>query len=103
VIFAILDGNSSHITCEHLKSALALWRYSVDSARIIFGESEANPRAQQLLDFLEVGRKSKEAICSDCFKRDLIKPEIDRLLQELMAASKVASFAVRGGPWPLAR
>jgi hypothetical protein len=70
MIYAILDGNTSHITCEHLEGALALWRYLADSARIIFGESEANPWAQQLqlLDFLEDGPKSKEAICSDCFK-----------------------------------
>jgi hypothetical protein len=80
MIYAILDGNTSHITCEHLESALALWRYSADSARIILGESEANPQAQQLLEFLGDGPKSKEAIRSDCFKRNLLKPQIDRLL-----------------------
>src|SRR5262249_24522187 len=42
MIYAMLDA-SDLIKPEHIEAALALWRYSVDSATIIFGQREADP------------------------------------------------------------
>ena len=36
------------ITLPHLEAALAVWRYSLDSARWIFGESLGDPTADDI-------------------------------------------------------
>jgi len=46
-LYALIDACQA-ITLEHLKAALALWRYCLDSARFIFGDSLANPIADDL-------------------------------------------------------
>lgn len=51
MLYALLDGQSV-IAVDHLQAALALWSYCDESARIIFGESEAeggDALEQQLL------------------------------------------------------
>jgi hypothetical protein len=42
LIYALLDC-SERICLEHLEAGLAVWRYSVDSARWIFGDSLGDP------------------------------------------------------------
>jgi hypothetical protein len=90
MIYAMLDG-SDLIRPEHIEAAMALWRYSVDSATIIFGRREADPRAQKLMDFLpEDGRPvRREKIISDCFKRNILQPDLDVVLAELMQANRI--------------
>jgi len=50
-IYAPLDG-SSIINVQHLKAALAVWRYVEESVRYIFGSALGNPIADRLLDAL---------------------------------------------------
>lgn len=54
LIYALLDGSTT-MTARHLGSALAVWRYSQASARLIFGQSDAvaeDPLEQQLLGLI---------------------------------------------------
>lgn len=52
LIYALLD-HSDVICVPHLKAALALWDYSVESARWIFGDALGDPVADRLLAALK--------------------------------------------------
>ena len=52
LIYALLDGGKE-IRTQHLKAALAVWRYCVDSARYIFGESLGDKLADRILHALK--------------------------------------------------
>jgi hypothetical protein len=92
LIYALLDG-ANEIRHDHLEAAMATWRYSADSARVIFGERDADPNAQRLLDFLADGRpKSKEAIRTDCFRRNVLAPDIDRILLRLLNSNRITAM-----------
>jgi hypothetical protein len=47
LIYALLDCSAT-IGHEHLEAALAVWRYSADSARWIFGDSLGDPTADEI-------------------------------------------------------
>ncbi|RQD77728.1 MAG: DUF3987 domain-containing protein [Candidatus Syntrophonatronum acetioxidans] len=51
-IYALLDL-SNIIKVEHLKAALAVWRYAEDSARFIFGDTLGDPIADEILKALK--------------------------------------------------
>jgi hypothetical protein len=51
-IYALLD-KSATVREEHLKAALALWRYSEASAQYIFGTALGHPIADDLLSYLK--------------------------------------------------
>jgi hypothetical protein len=51
MLYAVLDG-AAEIEVEHIKAAVAFWRYSEASALRIFGSEELSREAQLLLDFL---------------------------------------------------
>jgi hypothetical protein len=98
--YAMLDGYDL-IKPEHIEAALALWRYSVDSVTIIFGQREADPRAQKLIDFLPedgspVGR---EQIITECFGKNILKPDLDVVINALMQGNRIYSKSVppKGG------
>ena len=48
LIYALLDSASA-IRVEHLRAALALWRYCEASARYIWGDSLGDPMADEIL------------------------------------------------------
>ncbi len=50
-IYALLDA-SKVVRREHLKAALAVWRYCEDSARFIFGDALGDPVADEILQLL---------------------------------------------------
>jgi hypothetical protein len=50
-IYALLDC-SKIIRVEHLRAALAVWRYAEDSARYIFGDALGDPVADAILNAL---------------------------------------------------
>jgi hypothetical protein len=50
-VYAVLD-KSLEISLAHLEAAFALWRYSEDSARYIFGEALGDPVADTILQAL---------------------------------------------------
>jgi len=47
--YALLDGSST-IREEHLRAALALWRYCRHSARLIFGDASGDPLLDRVLE-----------------------------------------------------
>jgi hypothetical protein len=47
----VLDGRTQ-IGAEHLRAALAVWRYCDDSARYEFGDAVGDPVADELLEAL---------------------------------------------------
>jgi hypothetical protein len=62
LIYALLDG-AEEIRAEHLRAALAVWRYCEDSARYIFGDSVGDPVADTILRELRAdGRLTRSEI-----------------------------------------
>jgi hypothetical protein len=51
LIYALLD-KSPLITCDHLRAAMELWRYSEQSVRFIFGDRIGNVVAERILKAL---------------------------------------------------
>ena len=98
-VYAMLDGKES-MTSDHLEAALALWRYSSDSAKFIFGEREVDEKAQKILDFLAEGPRKREDIRSDCLQRRVLAPDLDRVLADLVQAGRIAvePLATKGRP-----
>jgi hypothetical protein len=98
LIYALLD-RSRVITEEHLRSALALWRYCDASAGFIFGHKTGNTLADKLYSFLQQGDQTMTAI-SDYLGRNKTEEEIDRALATLESAGLVRSRVekTRGRP-----
>lgn len=87
LIYALLD-RSTRIRKAHLRAALALWEYSSESCRFIFGDRLGDPIADELLELL---RKSPDG-CSrteirDHFQRNKKRARIDECLRKLEAAN----------------
>jgi hypothetical protein len=85
-----LLGKSAAIEIEHLRAALALWRYSEDSARYIFGDRVGDPTADEILQLLRNTRGwvTRNEIM-DHFKRNKSSAEIGRALAVLQSLGLV--------------
>ncbi|HUG63985.1 MAG TPA: bifunctional DNA primase/polymerase [Gaiellaceae bacterium] len=57
LLYALLD-RAKLVQPEHLRAALALWRYSERSVRFLFGDSTGNPDADVILRALRENRES---------------------------------------------
>ena len=89
LIYALLDC-SDMIGHHHLEAALAVWRYSADSARWIFGDSLGDPTAD------EIWAATKERSAgvtrtevSDMVSRNKKRREIERALTVLEEAGRL--------------
>lgn len=60
-LYALFD-TSVVVQREHIKAALALWEYSENSCRYIFGASTKNATEAEILDALEQGHMTQNAI-----------------------------------------
>jgi hypothetical protein len=77
-IYATLD-RSEQIDLAHLEAALAVWRYSLDSARWIFGDTLGDPTADEIWALAKdrpAGVTRSEV--RDLFSRNKKAREIDR-------------------------
>jgi hypothetical protein len=87
VIYSLLDprpDGGATVCLEHLEAALALWRYSVESAAFIFGQSLGDPTADSILSQLKStpeGMTRKEI--SDHLGRHQSAAELDRAVTAL--------------------
>jgi len=82
--YALLDC-SPVIRAEHLKAALAIWRYAEESARFIFGDSLGDPVADDLLKVLkEAPQGLTRTEISNHFGRNKSAREIGRALGVLL-------------------
>ncbi|MDQ0339701.1 hypothetical protein J2S00_002494 [Caldalkalibacillus uzonensis] len=91
-IYALLDM-SPVVRVEHLKAALAVFEYCLESTKFIFGQPERfkdDERAKRLL--IELKRNPQgmtRTEVSDLFNRNLSKQEIDNLVKKLSDAGYV--------------
>jgi hypothetical protein len=91
VIYALLDG-SRVIEAEHVKAALAVWRYCEQSVRSIFGESTGNDYADRILEELEsVAPKwvARSEFNKRLFSNHATKAELDQAIALLLAAGVI--------------
>ena len=89
LIYALLDC-SEQIAIEHLQAALAVWRYSADSATWIFGDSLGDPTADEIWSAAKerpTGVTRTEI--SDMFSRNKKRREIERALGVLEDAGRL--------------
>jgi hypothetical protein len=101
MIYALLDC-SDVIRAEHLRAALAVWRYCEDSARYIFGDALGDQTADEILRALR--QRSDGMTRNDIrehFARNKPSPEIGRalgVLQEYGLARMVREQDGQGRP-----
>jgi hypothetical protein len=81
MIYALLD-QSKLIQVEHLRAALAVWRYCDDSARCLFGSSLGDRTADELLAALRASEDglTRSQMSIDVFGRHKGADEIGRAL-----------------------
>jgi hypothetical protein len=100
-IYATLDL-SEQIALAHLEAALAVWRYSLDSARWIFGDTLGDPTADEIWALAKdrpAGVTRSEV--RDLFSRNKKAREIDRaltVLEEAGRLTRTSSADGRGRP-----
>jgi hypothetical protein len=89
-VYAVLDGRTQ-IGVEHLRAALAVWRYCEQSARYVFGDAVGDPVADELLAAL---RSRPEGMTRteirDLFGRHRSGSRIDAALAILAEAGMAA-------------
>jgi len=100
-IYATLDC-AEQIALAHLEAALAVWRYSLDSARWIFGDSLGDPTADEIW---ALARDRPQGVTRsemrDLFSRNKKAREIDRaltVLEEAGRLTRASSADGRGRP-----
>jgi hypothetical protein len=89
LIYALLDC-SERICLEHLEAGLAVWNYSADSGRWIFGDSLGDPTADEIWAAAKdrpAGVTRTEV--SDMFSRNKKRREIERALAVLEDAGRL--------------
>ncbi len=102
-IYALLDCSAA-IRVEHLRAALALWRYCEASAEYIFGDGLGDPVADDLICELRKhsGTGMTETQIRDHFNHHK-SDEIDRALALLESRELVLSISVSTGGRPARR
>jgi hypothetical protein len=85
LIYALLD-KSNLIEKEHLEAALAVWQYSENSARYIFGEQLENRDAQKILNALQENSETGLARSEirDLFDRHITNQKLNAALSLLL-------------------
>ena len=98
MVYALLDG-STLIRAEHLRAALALWRYAEQSARLIFGEASGDPLADEI--FVALRRAGTTGLTrteiSALFSRNRDAGQIQRALAALSRLGRARVERSRGG------
>jgi hypothetical protein len=99
-LYALLDG-SVLIRAEHLKAALAVWRYAEDSARFIFGDTLGDPTADEILSQLRSRAEGMtRTVIRDHFKRNKSSGEICRALGVLQEYGRARMRRSQDGNGP---
>jgi uncharacterized protein DUF3987 len=85
MIYALADGAVSVIGVDHLRAALALWKYCADSARVLFGDLSGSSDLDRLADFIASASEGRTATeVSGLFGRNKPSAELSKLLDELV-------------------
>jgi len=83
--YALADA-SAKIKLVHQQAALALWQYSFDSAKYLFGQRLSDPRAQRIWEALKVRTEgmTRNAIQDEIFQRNISSEALTEVLQSLI-------------------
>lgn len=103
MLYALL-GRSARIRRSDLESALAVWRYSFDSARFLFGDALGDPDADAILRALRgaPGGLTRTKI-RDLFGRNRKEEQIQRALDVLLEHGLVVKEIEETGGRPAER
>lgn len=99
-IYAVLDLSPT-VRIEHLRAALEIWRYSVDTAQLLFGGGTGDSTADRILEFLgesPLGLTRKQI--NDAFDRHKSAKELGRALGDLTRMGLVESVTKKTGGRP---
>lgn len=78
LIYALLDKRSE-VTVQHLRAALAVWRYAADSAALLFGRALGDPTADAVLAAVRAEATGlRRTDLSSHFSRHRSSAELDR-------------------------
>ena len=100
MIYSLLDS-SAVIHPEHLKAALAMWRYCQESAQFIFSGREINPFSNRVLDLLRSSGGMSTTEIYNAFDRHITKRQLERGgHRESVSQRKVEIQTVKGGGRP---
>jgi hypothetical protein len=100
LIYALFDC-SSVIRVEHLKAALALWRYCEQSAAIIFGKRLGDPTADRILEAIRTSQTGlSDTDIYELFGRNKSANERTRALLLLQRLGLVAATQEQTGGRP---
>jgi len=96
MIYALADGTET-IEVDHLKAALAVWRYCDSSARILFGEDEGETDSvsSKMLEILQEGPKTKTEIRNRLSSSPTVRKSLGSTLEDLIASGKLESDGQR--------
>lgn len=101
LVYALMD-RAKRIELQHLQAALALWRYSEASVRLIFGDRLGDPVADRILRALrEAGRRGvTRTEINNLFKGSKHTGDLDAALELLRKRGKATSTTVQTGGRP---
>ncbi len=97
-VYSLLDCEQ-FIFPEHLRAALAFWRFAERSARFIFGEAMGDPDADRLLAALRSapGGLSRTQIRVDVFQKNKSSARIAQILGRLLERNLVRTEKIDTG------
>lgn len=103
-LYAILDL-SRRVQREHIEAALALWEYSEESARYIFGDATGDPEADAILDGLRANGESglTRTQIRDLFQRNRSAERINQALALLLKMGRAGQVSEDTGGRPVER
>jgi hypothetical protein len=89
MIYALAD-RSREIRREHVGSALAVWQYAEESARLIFGDALGDADADKVLAALKAAQGGMmRTEVSELFGRNKSAHELDRIQRTLIVAGRI--------------
>ncbi len=93
MIYALADS-SPNIDVQHLRAALAVWRYCEESARLIFGEAEANKLETKLYEFIRSKPGVQRGELRSSFSHSISTKVFDAAIRSLIRRRKIVSVPV---------
>jgi hypothetical protein len=106
LIYALLDRSEKEkIRVEHLRAALAVWRYCEASARFIWGDAIGDPTADEILKALRASAAAglTRMDIHGHFSRHRTAEEIDRAISVLMERGLIRSASEQTAGRPITR
>jgi hypothetical protein len=99
LLYALLD-KSTTIRVPHLRAALAVWDYAVESTRRIFGRRLGNAIAETILEALRTRGAMTQTDIFGLFKRNRSAEEIQSALDALRETGRVSARVQQAGGRP---